>query len=73
MSSQPTHLLNQTLALGDDPDHIEFEVHDGHGFLFLGRVAIALGQSSQAALDKLATATAAAAADHRNRTLREVA
>lgn len=73
MTSQPTRLMEQTLALGDSPDHIEYEVYDGHGFLVLGRVSIALSLSSQAALDKLATATAAAAADHRNRTLREVA
>lgn len=69
----PTRLLNQLLALTDNPDDIHLEVQDGHTFIVLGAVSLALGQSSQAAIDKLATVTAQAAADSRARRLREVA
>lgn len=70
---QPTHLLNQTLALGANPDDIRFEERLGQAFIILGNVSIAVSLSSQDALDKLATVTARAAADNRARTLREVA
>lgn len=73
MTSNPTRLLNQTLALGDNPDDIRFEEQMGHAFIVLGNVQIALGLSSQDALDKLATVAARAAADHRARNLRTVA
>jgi galactokinase len=69
----PTRVLNQTIALGDNPDDIHYDEQDGHTFIVLGGIQIALGLSSQAALDKLATVTAQAAADHRARTLRKVA
>lgn len=69
----PTRLLNQTLALGDNPDDIRIDAQDGQTFIVLGNVSIALSLSSQAALDKLATVTAHAAADNRGRILREVA
>lgn len=68
-----TRLLNQTLALGGNPDDIQYTVQDGHPFIVLGGVSLALSLSSQAALDKLAVVTAQAAADNRARTLREVA
>ena len=42
-------------------------------FIVLGNVSLALNLSSQAALDKLATVTAQAAADNRGRLLRKVA
>lgn len=69
----PTSVLNQTLTLTDNPDDIHFEEQDGHGFIVLGGIHIAVGLSSQAALDKLAVVTAQAAADSRARRLREVA
>lgn len=69
----PTRLLNQTLALGTNPDDIRFEERTGHMFIVLGNVSLSLSLSSQAALDKLATVTAQAAADQRSRTLRKVA
>jgi galactokinase len=68
-----TRVLNQTIALGDNPDDIHYDEQDGHGFIVLGSIHIAVGLSSQAALDKLATVTAQAAADHRAHTLRKVA
>jgi hypothetical protein len=68
-----TRVLNQTIALGDNLDDIHYDEHDGHGFIVLGGIQIALSLSSQAALDKLATVTAEAAADHRARNLRTVA
>lgn len=68
----PTRVLNQTLALGTDPDDVRFETHDGHGFIVLGSIQIAAGLSSQAALDKLATVAAQAAADNRARSLKAV-
>jgi len=71
--NEPTRVLNQTIALGDNPDGIHFEERMGHAFIVLDGVSIALSLSSQAALDKLATVAARAAADNRGRTLREVA
>ncbi|MFE8961805.1 hypothetical protein [Streptomyces iakyrus] len=68
-----TRVLNQTIALGTDPDDIHYGEQGGHGFIVLGGVQIAVGLSSQAALDKLATVTAQAAADQRARNLRTVA
>jgi len=73
VTDQPTRLLNQLLALTDDPDDIDFTAKHGQPLLILGCVHVALGQSSQAALDKLAVAAAQAAADSRARRLREVA
>ncbi|WP_405747689.1 hypothetical protein [Streptomyces canus] len=68
-----TRLLNQTLALGDNPDDITYVEGHGHAFIVLGGVSIAVSTSSQAAIDKLATITAQAAADKRASTLRKVA
>lgn len=68
----PTRVLNQTLALGDNPDDIHFEERMGHGFIVLGSVSIAVSMSSQAAVDKLAVVAAQAAADNRARSLRAV-
>ncbi|MFD5566586.1 hypothetical protein [Streptomyces cadmiisoli] len=68
-----TQVLQQTIALGDDPDSIRFEEQLGHTFIVLGNVSLALSLSSQAAIDKLATIAARAAADNRARSLREVA
>ncbi|MFI6854545.1 hypothetical protein [Streptomyces sp. NPDC050416] len=68
-----TRVLNQTIALGADPDDIHYDQQDGHAFIVLGGIQIAVGLTSQAALDKLATVTAEAAADQRARTLRQVA
>jgi galactokinase len=73
VSDNPTRILGQTLALGDNPDDIQYDVRDGYAFIVLGNVAISLGMSSQAAIDKLATVTAQAAADNRASSLREVA
>lgn len=73
MNYNPTRVLGATRALGDTPDDIRFEEQDGQTFIVLGNVSIALSLSSQAALDKLATVAAQAAADNRGRTLREVA
>ncbi|WP_329472648.1 hypothetical protein OIE75_29325 [Streptomyces sp. NBC_01723] len=71
---QPTVVLNQTIALTPNPDAIALDEVDGHQILDLGnRIQVALGLSSQDALDKLATLTAKAAADNRARHLREVA
>lgn len=67
-----TRLLNQTLALCDNPDDIEYAVHNGEPFIVLGTTQLALGLSSQAAIDKLATVAAQAAADARGRTLKAV-
>ncbi|MFK4801735.1 hypothetical protein ACI3K5_24010 [Streptomyces sp. MPA0124] len=72
--AQPTTVLNQTIALTSNPDAIVLDEVDGHQILDLGnRIQIALGLSSQDALDKLATLTATAAANRRARRLREVA
>jgi hypothetical protein len=68
-----TRVLNQTIALGDNPDDIHYDEQDGHGFIVLGGIQIAVSLSSQAALDKLATITAQAAADQRAHNLRKVA
>ena len=65
-----TRLLNQTLALGDNPDDIAYVEADGHPFIVLGDVSLSL--SSQAALDKLAVVAAKAAAERRARSLRAV-
>lgn len=73
MTDNPTRLLNQTLALGDNPDDIKFVVENGQPLLILGHVTIAFSLSSQAALDKLAVATALATANRRANTLRKVA
>lgn len=73
MTDQPTRLLNQTLALGDNPNGILLSVEDGQAFIVLGGVSIALNSSSQAALDKLAVVAAQAAADSRARSLKAVA
>ena len=73
MTDNPTRMLCQTLALGDNPDDITYAVQDGQPFIVLGHVSLALSQSSQAAIDKLATVTAQAAADQRANLLREVA
>jgi hydroxymethylpyrimidine pyrophosphatase-like HAD family hydrolase len=68
-----TRVLNQTIALGDNPDDIHYDQQNGHGFIVLGGIQIAVSLTSQASLDKLATVTAQAAADNRGRTLRTVA
>ena len=69
----PTRLLNQLLALTDNPDDIHFEEKNGHGFIVLGSISIAVSTSSQAALDRLAVVAAQAAADNRARSLKQVA
>ncbi|GHJ04723.1 hypothetical protein TPA0906_65880 [Streptomyces olivaceus] len=68
-----TSILNQTIILGTNPDEVTFEVHDGHAFILLGPISIALPLTAQHAVDKLATVAAQAAADNRARRLREVA
>jgi len=73
MTDNPTKLLNQTLALGDNPDDIQYAEPNGNISIILGNVSLMLGLSSQDALDKLATVTAQAAAVNRARRLREVA
>jgi hypothetical protein len=73
VTDNPTRLLNQTLALGDNADDVEYVEENGHAFIVLGNVSLALSLSSQAALDKLAVVAAQAAADNRGRLLREVA
>lgn len=71
---QPTTVLNQTIALTSNPDAIVLDEVDGRQILDLGnRIQVALGLSSQDALDKLAALTAQAAANQRTRHLREVA
>ncbi|MFJ6729454.1 hypothetical protein ACIQPQ_31580 [Streptomyces sp. NPDC091281] len=73
MSDNPTRMLNQLLALGDNPDAIKFEEQMGQTFIVLGHVTLALSLSSLEALDKLAVVTARAAADARARALKAVA
>jgi hypothetical protein len=73
VTDNPTRVLSQDILLGDNPDDIRFEARHGHTFIVLGSISIAISLSSQAALDKLATVTAQAAADSRARRLREVA
>jgi hypothetical protein len=73
MIENPTQILSQTMSLGDNPDEIRFEVHEGHAFVIVGPVSVALPPSSQAAIDKLATVAAEAAAHNRARRLRGVA
>lgn len=73
MNDHPTQLLSQTLMLGTDPDDVRFEVQNGHALIILGTTTVALPLAAQAALDKLTTVTAQAAAYQRARTLREVA
>lgn len=72
MNDNPTRLLNQTLALGDNPDDIQYAEPDGHPSIVLGRVSLLLGRSSQAALDRLAVVAAQAAAANRARSLKAV-
>jgi galactokinase len=72
VTDNPTRLLNQTLALGDNPDNIGYAERDGQPFIVLGSIDLALGLSSQAALDKLATVAATAAAEQRARNLKAV-
>lgn len=67
-----TRVLNQTLALGDNPDDIAYAEQDGQPFIVLGGTSLALGLSSQAALDKLAVAAAQATAAMRTRSLKAV-
>lgn len=73
MTDYSTRVLSQTVALGDSPDDVRYEIHEGHAFLMVGPIAVALPASSQAAIDKLAVVAAQAAADSRARHLREVA
>jgi hypothetical protein len=73
VTANPTHVLNLLLALTDCPDDIRYEEQTGRGFIVLGTTTIAVSMSSQAALDKLATVTAQAAANHRAHMLRGVA
>jgi galactokinase len=73
VNDDQTRLLNQTLALGGNPDDIQIAEQYGHALIILGTVTIAVTLSSQAALDKLATVTAQAAANNRARRMREVA
>lgn len=62
------------MGLGDEPDLIVLDDQDGHQVIVLGTaVAISLCGSDQATLDKLATVTAQAAANHRARALQVVA
>lgn len=68
----PTRVLHQTIALGDNPDDIQLDEQDGRTFIVLGNIQISTTLSSQAALDKLATVTAQAAAEHRARSLKAV-
>lgn len=70
--ADPTRILSQLLVLPDSPDDIACEDQDGQVFITLGTVQIALGLSSQAAVDKLATVVAQAAAANRARTLKAV-
>jgi hypothetical protein len=73
--NQPTgsRILHQLIGLTDNPDTLSLDEADGQQFLQIGNhLTIALSLSSQAALDKLATLTAQAAADQRARTLKAV-
>ena len=68
-----SRVLNQLIALSDDPDDISLCETSGQEEILLGAgLALALGVSSQAALDKLATVTAQAAANQRARNLKAV-
>ncbi|MGW0920178.1 hypothetical protein ACWD3J_14310 [Streptomyces sp. NPDC002755] len=71
--NRPTELLNQTLALGTNPDDITYTVQDGFGFIVLGSISISVSGAGQATLDALAAATARAAAETRANILRGVA
>jgi hypothetical protein len=73
VTDNPTHVLNQTISLGDNSDDIHYDERDGYAFIVLGNIQLAISRTSQAAIDKLATVTAQAAADSRARRLREVA
>lgn len=73
MNDDQTRLLDQTLALGSNPDSIQLDEQNGHLLILLGNIALVVGPNSQAALDKLATVTAQAAANNRASRLREVA
>lgn len=73
MNDNPTRVLNQALALGDNPDTIRYVAENGQPTIVLDHISILLGPSSQAAVDKLATVVAQAAADMRARSLKAVA
>jgi hypothetical protein len=73
VNTNPTCLVNASFALGGNPDAITLDVRDGDLVLVLGQLAIVLNVSGQDAIDKLATATAEAAAVNRSRSLRQVA
>lgn len=69
-----TRVSQTLLLLGDEPDDIGLDGEGGHLTIGLGSAAaINLCGASQAVLDKLATITAKAAAEHRARGLRKVA
>ena len=72
MNPNPTQLLNATFTLTGDPDEIGYEEVDGHPFIVLDRINLALDFASQAALDKLAVVAAQAAAAQRSRSLKAV-
>lgn len=72
MNTNPTQLLNATFTLTGDPDEIGYEEIDGYPFIVLDRISLALDLTSQAALDKLATAAAQAATAGRARSLKAV-
>lgn len=72
MTDNPTRLLSATLVLGGNPDVIKYSVQDGVPFIVIDGISLALNMSSQAAIDKLATVTAQAAADSRARSLKAV-
>lgn len=74
MTDHPTRVLNQLAALTDNPDDIELYETGGHTEIVLGGgLSLALGLSSQAAIDKLAVVVAQAAAERRARGLKAVA
>lgn len=70
--ADPTRILSQLLVLPDNPDDIACEDQDGEVFIVLGTVRVALGMSSQAAVDKFAVVVAQAAAANRAHTLKAV-
>jgi hypothetical protein len=71
--TQP-RVTQSLMSLGDEPDLIVLDNEGGHQTIVLGTaVAINLCGADQATLDKLATITAKAAANHRASMLREVA
>jgi hypothetical protein len=72
VNPNPTQLLNATFTLTGDPDEIGYEEIDGHPFIVLDRISLALDLTSQAAIDKLAVVAAQAAAEQRARSLKAV-